>query len=123
MNRRNFKVRIKNLNLKETFALVHSPSEHALYAKYDALLRRQGFIMLDHKISGKNTKTYIYYPSLLEQKYRRSRRALMRTKTGKPKARKPSRILPRRPRGSISWRKPEFEVLLEITMLFPTPKF
>lgn len=127
MNRRNFKVRIKNLNLKETFLLVHSPNEHDLYIKYDAMLTKQGFTMVDHGSGGKNTKSYVYYPYNLELKHRKEQRAKHRTKTGKPRARRLSigRIGPR-PRPAMrraQWRKPEFEVTLEITMLTPTPKY
>ena len=122
MNRRNFKVRIKNLNLKETFLLVHSPNEHDLYLKYDSMLTKQGFTLVDHGSGGKNTKSYTYYPINLEVKHRKEQRAKNRTKTGKPRARRPGigRI---RPLRRSKWRKPEFEVLLEITALIPTPKY
>jgi hypothetical protein len=124
MNRRNFKVRLKNINLKETFSLEHSPSEHDIYAKYDKLLNKQGFSLVTHETNGK-TKTYSYYPINLEEKRRKEVRAKNRTKTGKPRRSsrllRPGRIGPRRPR--VDWRKPEFMVTLEITMLHETPKY
>jgi len=129
MNRRNFKVRIKNINLKETFLLVHSPSEHELYDRFSKMLEKQGLTMVDHNVlSGKNTKTYVFYPYNLELKHRKEQRAKNRTKTGKPRVQRrlvnSSGGLRRiRPMRRVSWRKPEFEVLLEVTKLYPTPRF
>lgn len=126
MNRRNFKVRLKNINLKETFALEHAANEYDLYARYDRMLTKQGLTLVTHNSSGKNTKTYIYYPANLEIKHRKEQRAKLRTKSGKAKVRRlgVGRIRPLRPlRRASPWRKPEFEVLLEITMLSPVPKY
>lgn len=125
MNRRNFKVRIKNSTLKTAFSLEHSPTEHEIYTKYDTLLSKQGYCMVTHKTDG-NCKTYTYYPYNLELKHRKEHRAKNRTKTGKPKARRSNgmRIIRARPPGrTVAWRKPEYMVFLEITMLHPTPKY
>jgi hypothetical protein len=126
MNRRNFKVRIKNTNLKDTFMLVHSPTEYDLYEKYDAMLTKQGYCMVTHAVDG-TCKTYTYYPTNLEIKHRKEARAKNRTRSGKPRARRPGAVGGRRlirPSSRLaSWRKPEFLVFLEITMLHPTPKY
>lgn len=124
MNRRNFKVRIKNSSLKNAFSLEHSPNEHAIFLKYDALLTKQGYCMVTHKTDGK-TKIYTYYPQNLEIKHRKEHRAKNRTKTGKPRRnRNGMRIIRARPPGVRTyWRKPEYMVSLEITMLYPTAKY
>ena len=135
MNRRNFKVRIKNLNVKEPFALIHSPSYQSIYKQYDDMMIRLGYTLVEHTVD-KTTTAYVYYPLKMELAYRKERHKLNRKKNGKPIGRRPrpvtKSLFPGAPRArprrlvklkAVKWRLPEHEVLVEITMLFPTQKY
>lgn len=80
---RNYKIRIKNLNLKETFFLEYGESPAAVFAKYQTILRSYGYIKVisspARAISSNTTslpRTYIFYPKDRREKERKAYRKL-----------------------------------------------
>lgn len=110
---RNFKVRIKNLNLKQTFWLVQGESIFEVLQRFQKIILPLGYHLSSHKNPTANSRTYIFYPDAVR---RQQRKDAMKDKRNAI-VRKSKRIFPRRRYPRI----PEHEVHLEIVQLKDIP--